>query len=168
MNPKAQHMVGMIKLDKHQNPIRPIVNWKDSPSYKLAKFITLKLKEIIQLPNAYNIQNSINLIKNLNKLKINENIKLCSFDITNMYTNISLTGTNIVHSILNNDQQIHSNIKHELITYHVRTKLHTVRQRILQTKQRLIIGEATSAILAEVFDSLQYIYYKRTRHSNRL
>jgi hypothetical protein len=33
-----------------------------------------------------------------------------------MYTNIPLTEINIVHNILNNDQQIPSNIKHELIT----------------------------------------------------
>jgi hypothetical protein len=67
MNPSAPHIFGLIKLHKPQNPIRPIVNWKDSPSYKLAKFITSRLKDITQLPNIYNVQNSINLIENLNK-----------------------------------------------------------------------------------------------------
>jgi hypothetical protein len=57
----------------------------------LAKFVTSKLKEIIQLPNVYNIQNSISLIENLKELEINENTKLCSFDITNIYTNIPIT-----------------------------------------------------------------------------
>jgi hypothetical protein len=66
-----------------------MINWKDSPSYKLAKFITFKLKDVIQLPNVYNIQNSIKLIENLKELEINENIKLCSFDITN--TTIPIT-----------------------------------------------------------------------------
>jgi hypothetical protein len=53
-----------------QHPIRPIVNWKDSPSYKLAKFLSEKLKDIIQLPNIYNIQNSINLIHNLKEIEM--------------------------------------------------------------------------------------------------
>jgi hypothetical protein len=115
--PKSTTHIRMIKPHKPPNPIRPTVNWKGSPSYKLAKFITSKLKEIIQLPNIYNIQNSTNLIENLNKLEINENIKLCSFDISNMYTNIPLTETiNIIQNILNNDQQTPLNIKQELIT----------------------------------------------------
>jgi hypothetical protein len=30
MNPKASYMYGMIKLHKEHQPIRPIVDWKDS------------------------------------------------------------------------------------------------------------------------------------------
>jgi hypothetical protein len=99
MNPKAPHIYGTIKLHKQSHPIRPTVNWIESPASKLAKFITGKLKETIQLPNAYNIQNSITLMENLNKLEINKNTKLCSFDITNMYTNIPLTEA--THTIYN-------------------------------------------------------------------
>jgi hypothetical protein len=95
-------------LHKQQNSIPPIVDWKDSPSYKLARFVATKLKEMVQLPNAYNVINSTDLIESLSRLEINEHIKLCSFDITNMYTNIPLAETiNIIHCILNNNKQIH-------------------------------------------------------------
>jgi sugar (pentulose or hexulose) kinase len=47
---------GTIKIHKQHNPIRPIVNWRDSPAYKLAKYITMKLKETVQLPNTYNVK----------------------------------------------------------------------------------------------------------------
>jgi hypothetical protein len=77
MNPRAPHIYGTIKLHKQLHPIRPIVNWKDSPAYKLAEFVTGKLKETIPLTNAYNIQNSVTLMENLNtrKLEINESTK---------------------------------------------------------------------------------------------
>jgi hypothetical protein len=155
MDLNAPHIFGMIKLHKPQNPIRPIVNWKGSPSYKLAKFITSKLKEIIQLPNIYNIQNSINLIENLNKLDINEDTRLCSFNISNMYTNIPLTETiNIIQSILNRDQQTPLNIKRELITL----LNATLEQNYIQFNDEyykqndgVAMGAPISAILAEVF-----------------
>jgi hypothetical protein len=43
MNPHALHIHGTIKLHKQQHPIRPIVNWRDSSFYKLAKFIAEKI-----------------------------------------------------------------------------------------------------------------------------
>jgi hypothetical protein len=101
MNPNAPHIYGTIKLHKHLKPIRSTVNWKNSPYYKLDKFIGTKLKDIIQLPNAYNIQNSINLIHNLKNVTTDNNIKFFSFDIRNIYTNIPLTKvTNMIKTSL--------------------------------------------------------------------
>jgi hypothetical protein len=58
MNPKAPHIHGTIKLHKEENPIRPIVDWKGSPGYKLVVHLAQLLKHTIQLPNVFNIQNS--------------------------------------------------------------------------------------------------------------
>jgi hypothetical protein len=49
MNPKALQMHGTIKLHKEQKPIRPIVNWRNSPGYKLAKYIATQLSVKLQL-----------------------------------------------------------------------------------------------------------------------
>jgi hypothetical protein len=51
MNPKAPHKYGTIKLHKAEKPIRPIVNWINSPGYKLAVHLVKLLKHTIQLPN---------------------------------------------------------------------------------------------------------------------
>jgi hypothetical protein len=84
MNPEAPH----IKLHKQDKPVRPIVIRKNSPGYKTAAQLTKKLKNMIQLPTAFNIQNSKELVHKLQKTDTQGNIKLCSFDITNMYSNI--------------------------------------------------------------------------------
>jgi hypothetical protein len=62
MNPRAPHVYGTIRLHKQQKPVCPVVNWKDSPGYKLAKYVTVQLSNILELPNTYNIQNSCSLI----------------------------------------------------------------------------------------------------------
>jgi hypothetical protein len=70
MNPKAPHIYGTIKLHKEHKPIQPIVNWRDSPGYKLAKYIATQLTEKLQLPYVYNVKDSIKLIHNLENLQI--------------------------------------------------------------------------------------------------
>jgi hypothetical protein len=57
------------------------------------------MSEYITLPNTFNIKNILNLIDELNNININQNTRICSFDITNMYTNIPL---NILKNIIRN------------------------------------------------------------------
>jgi hypothetical protein len=90
MNPKAPFIYGTIKLHKEHKPIRPIANWKDSPGYKLAKYLAAQLSQKLQLPYVYNVKDSIKLIHNLENLQIDGNTRLCSFDIENVYTNIPI------------------------------------------------------------------------------
>jgi hypothetical protein len=47
----------------------------------------MQLNNVLQLPNTYNIQNSVSIIHNLRDTEIDENTKLCSFNIENIYTN---------------------------------------------------------------------------------
>jgi hypothetical protein len=93
MHTRAPHTSGTIKLrvHNHYKLFSPTVNWNDSLGYKLAKLITTELSNVLKLPNAYNIQNYSNINHNLRNTKIDENTKLCSFDIENMYTNIPIT-----------------------------------------------------------------------------
>jgi hypothetical protein len=41
MNPEAH---GTIKLHKENKPIRPTVNWKNNPGYKVATYLANKFK----------------------------------------------------------------------------------------------------------------------------
>jgi hypothetical protein len=58
MNPSAPHIYSTIKLHKQAKHIRPIVNWIDSPAYKLAQHLSTNFTDIQQIPNAFNAQNS--------------------------------------------------------------------------------------------------------------
>jgi hypothetical protein len=66
MNPSAPTIKGLIKLHKQNQSIRPVVNWRNAPAYKLAKLFTQKINHLAPLPNAFNIENSRDLINKLN------------------------------------------------------------------------------------------------------
>jgi hypothetical protein len=58
LNPTTPRMTGLIKTHKTESPIRPVVNWKNAPAYKLA----IKLVEMLQthtpLPYTFNVKNT--------------------------------------------------------------------------------------------------------------
>jgi hypothetical protein len=47
MNPSTPQIHGTIKLHKQENSVHPIVNWTDSPGYKLAKHLNTILGNIL-------------------------------------------------------------------------------------------------------------------------
>ena len=65
----------LVKIHKPDAPIRPIINWKEAPAYKLAKQLAKNLEKFIPLPHIYNVE---------------KYLKSVSFNITNMYTNIPM------------------------------------------------------------------------------
>jgi hypothetical protein len=67
--------------------IRPIVNWKERPRYKIAEHINTLVNKTLMLPNVFNVQNSHNLSQSLINTNTDKNMKLCSFDIHNTYIN---------------------------------------------------------------------------------
>jgi hypothetical protein len=87
-NPPPPVINGLIKLHKDNNPIRPVINMRSSPSYKLSSFVTNCLGNLLGLPFLFNVKNSPQLIQDLTDLRFEPQYRLCSFDISNMYTNI--------------------------------------------------------------------------------
>ena len=65
MNPTAPTINGLIKLHKPKHPIRPVVNWRGAPAYKLARLFTQKISQLAPLPNTYNLENTTDLITKL-------------------------------------------------------------------------------------------------------
>jgi hypothetical protein len=88
MNSVAPTIKGVIKIHKENAPIRPVINWRNAPAYKLAKILTKKLQTYIPLPYTFKVKNSVHLIEDLNKITFNSNLQLVSFDITNKYSNV--------------------------------------------------------------------------------
>jgi len=39
LNPSSPTLRGLIKIHKVENPIRPIVNWKNAPEYKVSTYL---------------------------------------------------------------------------------------------------------------------------------
>jgi hypothetical protein len=108
-------MRGLIKIHKTESPIRPVVNWKNAPAYKLAKKLVELLQTHTLLLYTFNIKNTTQLINDLTDIPYDHNLRLASFNITNMYINIltnKLLG--IINSVCNNNY-IDENLKHDIL-----------------------------------------------------
>jgi len=93
MNTSGPSIKGLIKLYKPDQQIRPVVNWKNDPAYRLSKLFTEKIHHLTPLPNAFNIKNIQELIQNLNDTPLLPCHSLTSLDIMNMYSNIPIVET---------------------------------------------------------------------------
>jgi len=82
-----------LKLHKTDIPICPVINNRTAPTYKLARYLTKTLDHYISLNNYFNVTNSTNLANGLTKLEINENHRMISFDIKDLYVNTPIDET---------------------------------------------------------------------------
>jgi hypothetical protein len=65
LNLTSPSIKGLIKMHKTEAPVRPIVNWKNAPAYKLARILVRKLQTYISLPYCFNVKNTTGLITDL-------------------------------------------------------------------------------------------------------
>jgi hypothetical protein len=102
-----------------------------------------------------NIWNSIHLMTDLQTIENNENIRLCSFYVENMYTNIPKDDIiNIISNIINKYQDISKNYQCQIIqtlkTTLEQNYFHIDNEYYKQTNG-LAMGALTSVIIAETY-----------------
>jgi hypothetical protein len=88
LNPSPPQFHGLVKVNKTNMLIRPNINWRCAPAYKLAQHLVNILTIYIPLPCIFNIKNSVHLMKDLLQIPYNSHLGLASLDISNMYPNI--------------------------------------------------------------------------------
>jgi hypothetical protein len=84
-----------MKTHKENEPIRPVVNNTQPPSYKIAKFLNKSLYNLICLPYMYTTKNSHETAQELNNMQISKHNKMITPDIKDLYVNLSIQ--NILH-----------------------------------------------------------------------
>jgi hypothetical protein len=82
-----------LKLPKPGIPILPVISNMKAPVYKISKHLVRMLSKDLTFNNHYNVVNSTNLANELTKLKTNENHKLITYDIKDLYVNIPIEET---------------------------------------------------------------------------
>ena len=158
LNPTAPTLKGLPKIHKTNMPIRPIVNWTNAPGHKLGKLINKLIQTHVQLPYAFNVNNTIELIRELEHIPINHSTKLASFDITNMYANIPILDTLNILKLLCTQNNIDKHISNEIITLtHTITNQNYFKFNNTYFAQTdgLAMGAPTSPTLSEIY--LQYM-----------
>ena len=88
--PTPPTLKARIKLHKQDKPIRPFVSNMNAPSYKVATHLINILNTYLNLRNTYSVTNSTQLASELSQLPINENRRLITYDIKDLFVNIPI------------------------------------------------------------------------------
>jgi hypothetical protein len=163
--PQPPTLKARLKLHKPGNPIRPVINNMNTPSYKIAKHLIDILNRHLNLNNHYNIKNSISLADDLTKLKINENHKIMTYNKKGLYINIPLKETlRITKSMLTKNNNIQTT--KQKIT-RMETTLHqnyfSFQNNIYQPVKGVSMGSPISSTIAEIF-----LQHRKNTHIKQL
>ena len=112
--PQPPTLKAQIKIHKPNNPIRPVVNNINAPTYKLTKLLTKTLNEYLHLKYQYNVKDSITLAHDLKKLTTVEHHKMITFDIKDLYVNIQIKDTIKITEDMLSEQNIEP-IKQQIV-----------------------------------------------------
>jgi len=115
INHFAPSIKGLIKIHKPDQPICPIVNWCNTPAYKLSKYFTNKINYIAPLPNAFNIKSTNDLIQNLKDTPLLPHFTFASLNITNLYSNIPVVETKTILSNMLKQKSVDSQTQQEIL-----------------------------------------------------
>jgi hypothetical protein len=169
--PQPPTLKAQIKIRKPGNPIRPVVDNTTAPTYKISKFLANKLNDYINLKYHYNTKDYITLANDLIKVNLDENHKMITFDINDLYINIPIKETLMITRTLISE---HNN---EHITKQIITLLETILQQnyfafqnnIYQPEKGVSMGSLISSITAEIFlQHLENIHLKQILETNNI
>ena len=87
IKPTAPKLNALIKIHKENEPIRPVVNNTQAPSYKITKYLNKRLNSLINLPYMYTTKNSCEIAQKLNNIQIIKHNRMITPDIKDLYVN---------------------------------------------------------------------------------
>jgi hypothetical protein len=116
------------------------------PYTNLAKFLNKAIQLHIPLPNVYNVKNPAQLIDDLLSIPYKQGIKLVSFDIENMYSNVPTKELIPIIKGMSIRNQLDKIIVNELITM-----TRTVLEQNYFQLGGLAMGAPSSGILSDVY-----------------
>jgi hypothetical protein len=180
IKPTAPRMNAYIKTHKENNPIRPVIDNTQVPSYKIARFLNKRIKEYINLPNTYITLNSHEIAQELHNINIKEYHKIITLDIKDLYVNLPKQG--IIQSTIfwldknNINKKIKEQIKH-LLKVIIQQNYFEYNNQFFQPRNGIAMGSPISGTLAEIYlqhieelfikhwiESQEIFYYERYVH----
>lgn len=165
MNPSAPRLRAQPKTHKANCPIRPIVNSRSSPTYKISKKLNEILSNTFKFDETYSVKNSYELINCIKDVQIPETAKFASLDITNLYTNIPVKET---IEIIKNNLLKHKTLTLpeiyefiDLLTLVLSHNYFSFNNKMYQQKDGLAMGSCLASLVADIFiNNLECKFFK--------
>lgn len=155
MNPNAPYLKAYPKIHKDNMPIRPIINYRDAPAYKISKFMNTYINNNYIYTNNRSIKNSTDFAKHIHNINIKSNYEMISLDIVNMYANIPIdeTITLIENNFTNNNVTNKHTINEAIILLRMIMKQNyfNFNNKTYIQNEGLPMGSPISGTMANVF-----------------
>lgn len=160
-------MYGLFKIHKESLPLRPITSACSSPGFKLSGFFADMLSRTYD-DQGFHVLGSSYIIDDLNKLTIQPDETLVSFDVVSMFTNIAID--KMLHIIRNKADFIHNtyhipfNTLEKVMIFLLREcAVFTYNKKFYKQRDSLAMGSPLSPILAKILmnDILNHIIPNR-------
>jgi hypothetical protein len=154
MNPPAPSIKGLIKIHKPDQPIRPVINWRNAPTYRLSKLFTEKVSHLAPLPYSFNIKNTQDLLKNLKDTPMLPHYNIASLDITNLYSNIPVKETMAIFSNILTHNLTAPQTQQELLRWFdiiTEQNYFAHKKQVVVQRDGLAMGAPSSGLTAEIF-----------------
>ena len=124
-------------------------------------------------PYVYNTENSQEIAEELLKLQINENVRLITLDIKDMYVNLPVTGImqNVSYWLNkhnNHNKQLSEQVL-KMINTIVKQNYFQYEDQIFQPEKGIAMGSPISSMIAEIYlQYLENVYIKRWLDSKEI
>ena len=97
-------MYGLPKTHKEGTPLRPILSMTGSSHHELGKWLAGLLQSVLERFSSHCISDSFTFAQTMQNLDIDRNVFMCSFDVSSLFTNVSLDETTkICSDVLDDD-----------------------------------------------------------------
>jgi hypothetical protein len=172
IKPTAPRINAYIKTHKENKPIRPVIDNTQAPSYKIAKFLNTRIKEYLNLPNTYTIENSYERAQELHKIQIKENYKMVTLDIKDLYVNLPKQG--IIQSTIfwldrNNINKKTKKQIIQLLNTIIEQNYFQYNNQYFRPKNGIAMGSPISGTLAEIYlQQTEELYIKHSIESQEI
>ncbi|XP_021967061.1 uncharacterized protein LOC110862189 [Folsomia candida] len=90
--PRSPIIYGAPKVHKKDIPLRPVVDYRNSPTYKLSKYLANILTKVAS-KHEFSIKNSTEFVEELKKTRSRPGDKKVSFDVTSLFTMVPIPET---------------------------------------------------------------------------
>lgn len=151
-------LYGLLKVHKSDilvdMPIRPVVSYNSSPTYKIAKWLNNFINNTINLNFSHTIKNSTILANKIKNIEIPNNSKFISIDVTNLFTNIPISEVKTIlkHKlILNNLDNQHIKEIMMLLDICLQQNFFNFNSITYSQPDGLAMGSPLSPLLADLF-----------------
>ncbi|CAH8868385.1 unnamed protein product [Trichobilharzia szidati] len=150
-------MYGVVKVHKSGYPIRPIVDFRNSPTYELSKYLAMVLNPL-KSHSKSRLTNSYELKHRLDNLKLDNEEKMVSFDIVSLYTRIPINmAIEAVRNELISDQDLELRTKVPLedimlgVQLCLTSTVFKFQGKIYKQTEGVAMGSPISPVVADIF-----------------